>query len=126
MDLAKERDRVALQYSGGFDDLCCEVVPILSSSIRDCGDVLTGICQAHLRLMASAPDSLIGRKNGPQVANEVQLRAQQIDPTDVDSVESFDRYLREGGHQLNPGTTADLIAAALYVLLRTPEKDKQS
>lgn len=126
MDLARDRDRVALQYSDGFDDLCREVVPILNNSIRDCGDVLTGICQAHLRLMASAPDSLIGRKNGPKVANEVQQRAQQIDPTDVDRVESFDRFLREGGHHLNPGTTADLIAAALYVLLRTPQEDDKS
>ena len=126
MQLAKDRDRVALQYADGFDDLFHEVVPIVDNAIRDRGDVLTGLCEAHLRLMASAPDSLISRKNGPEVASEVQQRARGVDPSDVDSVESFDRYLREGGHQLNPGTTADLIAAALYVLLRTPEQNETS
>ena len=30
----------------------------------------------------------------------------------------FDFWLRSDGHRRNPGTTADLIAAALFVLLR--------
>jgi triphosphoribosyl-dephospho-CoA synthase len=30
----------------------------------------------------------------------------------------LDFWLRSDGHRLNPGTTADIIAAALFVLLR--------
>jgi triphosphoribosyl-dephospho-CoA synthase len=33
-------------------------------------------------------------------------------------LEDFDFWLRSDGHRRNPGTTADLIAAALFVLLR--------
>ena len=37
---------------------------------------------------------------------------------DPESVADFDRLLRSNGNRLNPGTTADLIAASLFVLLR--------
>jgi triphosphoribosyl-dephospho-CoA synthase len=30
----------------------------------------------------------------------------------------LDRYLRSDGNKLNPGTTADLVAACLFVALR--------
>ena len=35
-----------------------------------------------------------------------------------DALARFDDYLREGGRRINPGTTADLVCAALYVALR--------
>ncbi|MGI9470122.1 MAG: triphosphoribosyl-dephospho-CoA synthase [Rubripirellula sp.] len=124
MTIAKDRDRIARQYAGGYADLLEHIVPTLRDSITDCGDVLIGICQSHVRLLADAPDSLIARKNGPKLAEEVQQRAGQVDLNDVDSMEAFDRFLRTGGHHLNPGTTADLIAAAIYVLLRTQDKEK--
>ena len=34
------------------------------------------------------------------------------------AVADFDFWLRADGHRRNPGTTADLIAAGLFVLLR--------
>ena len=33
-------------------------------------------------------------------------------------IADFDFWLRSDGHRLNPGTSADIIAAALFVLLR--------
>ncbi len=42
-----------------------------------------------------------------------------MDVHDQEACLEFDRRLRGSDHKLNPGTTADLIAAALYILLRT-------
>lgn len=36
-----------------------------------------------------------------------------------ESLADFDFWLRSDGHRRNPGTTADLLAAALFVLLLT-------
>jgi len=119
MLLAKDRDQIAKQYCSGFRELILEITPILSASISTNGDVLRGICDAQIQLLAKNPDTLIARKNGMQVAREVQNRAKSVDPSDVTQIGLFDQYLRSDGHQLNPGTTADLLAAALYLLLRT-------
>ena len=93
-------------------------MPIVKDSIASSHDLLTGICQAHLRLLAAEPDSLIARKCGVQFANEVRDRAARTSIDDPEQVERFDRWLRSDGNRRNPGTTADLIAASLYVLLR--------
>ena len=119
MFLAKDRDQIARQYSGEFRELILEITPILNNSIHTTRDVLRGICHAQINLLAKAPDTLIARKNGLQVALEVQHRARAVDPLNEADVASLDTYLRSDGHQLNPGTTADLLAAALYLLLRT-------
>lgn len=124
MELARGRDLIAENYCGGFKQLFEDVVPVLWQSISESGDVLAGIVAAHVKLLSVFPDSLIIRKFGDAVAREVQLRA-SFDASDHQKLAAFDRFLREGAadlngqhRNLNPGTTADLIAAGLYILLR--------
>lgn len=120
MRLAADRDRIALNYSDGFTDFFANVLPVVDDAIRQANDVLEGIVVAQLRLLAKQPDSLIERKYGTALATEVQHRA-QFDPFDLQQRCEFDRYLRAGagtGKAINPGTTADFLAASLYVLLR--------
>jgi triphosphoribosyl-dephospho-CoA synthase len=119
MRLAAGDDRIARQYAGGFHDLLGSVVPVVAAEIRRSGGVLAGIAAAHLRLLAGEPDSLIARKRGREVAIAVQKRAADVRPQIDGEVSHFDSYLRDTSHSLNPGTTADLIAASLYLLLRT-------
>lgn len=120
MKLAEDRDRVAKQYSTGFVDLIDHVLPVVWHCIDRSGDLLEGISRAHLQLLRDDVDSLIARKNGIEVARKVQRRAAKVNPDDPDSVQRFDQSLRGSSHELNPGTTADLIAGSLYILLRTP------
>ena len=35
-----------------------------------------------------------------------------------EAIDEFDTWLRADGHRRNPGTTADLVAASLFVALR--------
>lgn len=123
MRLAAHRDRIAFQYADSFADLHQNIVPVLLDAINHCGDVLLGICDTHLRLLAETPDSLIGRKFGTEVAKRVQQIAGEVDFCSHSSRKRFDNWLRPDGNpecrQLNPGTTADLIAAALLVSLNS-------
>ncbi len=122
MRTAAVRDRIARQYASGFDDLFNTVVPLVDAALRERGELLAGIALAHLRLLAAEPDTLIARKCGLAVAAAVQRQARQLDPDDARGVQALDTTLRSGNPRQNPGTTADLIAAALYVLLRVPQR----
>lgn len=118
-DAAKRGDRIALQYQSGFSDLLTEVVPVLLAGIHEAGDVLFGIMQAQVHLLACSHDSLILRKNDSGTAEQVRVAASGVRITDPWQHMQLNRLLRtDSGHHLNPGTTADLIAAGLYVLLR--------
>ena len=69
--------------------------------------------------MSRESDSLIARKNGKDVAEAVRHRVHGVDLGNIQDWVALDRELRKQGNQLNPGTTADLIAAGLFVLLRS-------
>lgn len=124
MDVARKQDLIAENYCDGFSQLFEDVVPVVWQSISESGDLLAGIVAAHVKLLSAFPDSLIVRKFGNAVAGDVQQRA-AFDSSDPQKLAAFDRFLRDGTvdlsgqhRNINPGTTADLIAAALYILLR--------
>ncbi len=125
MNAAAERDRVARQYATAFADVFDVVVPQLEENLQRDWGVSPAIVHTYLQLLARWPDSLIQRKCGPEVAQNVSARAQRIveqftpgSPEYYFQVAELDFYLRSDGHQRNPGTTADLVAAGLFVLLR--------
>ncbi len=125
MDIAAQRDRVARQYTTGFADVFQVVVPEMEKNILRNLGLSPAIVHTYLQLLARWPDSLIVRKCGLEVAQNVSALAQRIveqftpgSPEYYFQVAELDFYLRSDGHQRNPGTTADLIAAGLFVLLR--------
>ncbi len=120
MESAAHRDDIALQYATNFHDLRDNIVPVVDNAINKAGDLLIGIAEAHLQLLSTRPDSLIARKNGIDVARDVMRRAQTALVGNIDTRQQFDAFLRDEKHRLNPGTTADLIAASLFVLLQPP------
>ncbi len=86
--------------------------------------LLDAIVHAYLLVMAKHPDSLIARKCGQETAQRASDQAAEIvaatTPGENDwheRVADFDFWLRADGHRRNPGTTADLIAAGLFVTL---------
>ena len=120
MALAASRDTVACQYATSFQHVF-EVANRLETLPPPLDQA---IVTAHLEQMAHEPDTLIGRKCGPLIAEEARGRAERVLaagwPDSFESREAFaafDRWLREDGHRRNPGTSADLIAAGLYVAL---------
>ena len=123
MSLATERDLVARQYANGFRQVFVDAVAFLVEGTTRFDNLSQAIVLAHVRLMSEYPDSLIARKNGSSVAEHSQFLARKcMDVVTNESkfwgrVSDLDMWLRSDGHQRNPGTTADMIAAGLFVAL---------
>jgi triphosphoribosyl-dephospho-CoA synthase len=124
MALAADRDLVARQYADGFREVFELGVPALTRRVQT-GSIETTIVGAFLELLAAHPDSLIARKCGAAVAGEASERAAAVlragwpePPEGWRRFEELDGWLRADGHRRNPGTTADLVTASLFVALR--------
>ena len=125
MELASERDLVARQYANGFEQVFSEGLTWLHEVCESGFDLDNVIIRLHLRFMAAYPDSLIARKCGRAVAEEAAARAARVLDSDWPQtgtgtpLEELDLWLREDGNRRNPGTSADLVAACLFLGLRT-------
>ncbi len=115
MAMAADRDLIARQYANGYAEVFDLAVPSLQSGLADL-PLEAAIVRAFLTVLARMPDTLIMRKRGPVLANEASRRAAHALATG--EIDPFDRWLRQDGHARNPGATADLIVAALFVALR--------
>jgi triphosphoribosyl-dephospho-CoA synthase len=126
MALAREYDRIAEQYVTNFRlvlrDSAATQLPACAAGHNN---VEKAIVETQLNLLASYMDSHIIRKRDAFVAMDVKdaarhvLRAGGLDtPAGRHAFCTFDGSLRVDNHARNPGTTADLIAAALFVALR--------
>ncbi|MBI1336985.1 MAG: triphosphoribosyl-dephospho-CoA synthetase [Phycisphaera sp.] len=125
MRWAQDRDAVARQYTTSFADVMERLTPALVTRCVKGQSVDTAIVGCHLEQLAHEPDSLIVRKCGMKTALQAQRMAADVLDAGWSSGEAsktrfdeLDRYLRADGHRRNPGTSADLVTAALYVALR--------
>jgi triphosphoribosyl-dephospho-CoA synthase len=113
MALAADRDLVARQYANGFREVFDIGVPALLN-----GPLEPAIVRSHLRLLSNCLESHIERKCGPELAHEASTRAAVALAGDSEAIATFDAWLRADNHRRNPGSTADLVAASLFVALR--------
>lgn len=122
MRAAADRDQIARLWAEGFGPLFAGAVADLSTSVDAGMPLLDAIVECHLRQLAREPDSLIARKHGEAAAAKVSAAAAAILRLPATerpaATAAFDASLRSP-LRLNPGTTADIVAAALYILLRT-------
>jgi triphosphoribosyl-dephospho-CoA synthase len=118
MALAADRDLIARQYTNDFAEVFGAASDALLAGLRRSGSLEEAIIEAHLHVMCDHPDTLIARKAGPEVAAEAARRAGEALHVGGDALAEFDAWLRADGRRRNPGTTADLITAGLFVLLR--------
>jgi triphosphoribosyl-dephospho-CoA synthase len=125
MALAADRDLIARQYVNDFADVFNDGVPALLDGLERTGSIEGAILSAHLHLMAHHPDTLIARKRGRAEAEEAARRAKMVldsrwphNAASWSAFKDFDSWLRAEGNQRNPGATADLLTACLFVVLR--------
>ena len=129
MTLAADYDQVARQYAVAFADVLDFGVPTLAAWWeRAAGNWERAVIGLQLEWLTRWPDTLIIRKCGAAMGAEASRRAREVLDADwptgsgaAEALERFDRWLRDDGHQRNPGTTADLVAAVLYCALRDTE-----
>lgn len=127
---ARGRDSVAREYATRFQITFGTGYPCLEQLWNEGHTLSDAIVQTALTILARVPDTLIARKQGWEKAEEVSAWAREV--LDVGGALSeegqeallhLDRALRGGGHRLNPGTTADLTTASIFIFLveRGPE-----
>ena len=140
MKLAADRDSIAKQYTNGMADVFGLGQRLLTQGRGLFEDLNSAIVFVHVAWMAQQPDSLIARKLGLPVAQQATQMAQKAVDVVLESdafkasqegqsvgldeatsnqfwqlVAELDFWLRSDGHLRNPGTTADLVAATLFV-----------
>lgn len=124
MKPAAKLDLIAEQYCKRFELVLGLGYEALNCALQQGLSLPHAIAHTHLFLLSRFQDSLITRKLGPKWSREVQMRARTVweqggwlTASGHVYVMEFDQWLREDGHKLNPGTTADLIAGIIFVFL---------
>jgi triphosphoribosyl-dephospho-CoA synthase len=99
-------------------------LPALVDALGDGLRPRSAVVELALRILAAVPDTLIARKRGVEAARRVAEGARQVlaaggvrSAASRTALAGFDASLRQEGNALNPGTTADLVTAVLFVAL---------
>jgi triphosphoribosyl-dephospho-CoA synthase len=124
MASAAHRDTIAAEY---VNDLAVTFelgLPALADALRVGLRPRDAIVELAMRLLATIPDTLIARKRGADAAARVSEGAREVlvaggvrSARGRTALAGFDASLRQEGNALNPGTTADLVTAVLFVAL---------
>lgn len=125
MKLARTRDLIAEQYANGFSEVLDFGRTQFLNWYRKFNSWESATIGTHLSLMADFPDSLIARKCGRPMAVESSRLAKSLilsgwpeSSKSLDEFKAFDKWLRADGNRRNPGTTADMVSAILFSLIR--------
>ena len=122
--LCRDRDTICSEWVNEFTVTFEEGHKYLSHRLEEGEPVNFATVETFLYLLSRHPDSLIIRKSGVEKAKEVSGKAAQVmrycgKPSFMEDVRSLDEELWSGDGDLNPGTTADLTAASIFVQLLT-------
>ena len=124
MAAAAPRDAIAAEYAGDYAVTFALGMPVLAGALGDGLGPRDAIVELALRILAAVPDSLIARKRGPAAAARVAAHADRVlaaggvrSAAGRSALAEFDASLRRDGNALNPGTTADLVTAVIFVAL---------
>jgi triphosphoribosyl-dephospho-CoA synthase len=120
-----DKDNICYEWISNFQISFTQGYPYLSKALLN-ASINDSILNTYLYLLSEYPDSLIQRKKGKDMALKISEKASKIlerggafSKKGREMIIVFDRKLHESDGGLNPGTTADLTAAAIYVVLLT-------
>lgn len=122
--ICSERDSICREWISDFEITFEYGYSYLKRSLEESNNINSATVNTFLFLLSRQPDSLIRRKRGIKKATEVSDKAKMILKEGGSSSEKgrellrqLDWELQKAGGALNPGTTADLTAASLFVAL---------
>lgn len=121
MTEAQHEDMIARQYANGYADLF-DCQPTIGQLRRRWNDDRWTATAVYLALLAHNPDTHVARKFGLDTALRISHQAHALaravlhaaDPVELlPELHSMDGRLKSAG--INPGTSADLTVAAMYL-----------
>ncbi len=120
--IASEYDSITYEWVNNYPITFDLGYPYFTQQLEKTKDVNTATVHTFLKILAEIPDTLIARKAGLAKAKQVSAQAKQVlemggltTQSGKDRLWKLDEKLKDPTHQLNPGTTADIIAAVLAV-----------
>ncbi len=124
MGLAADRDTVAREYTSRFAVTFEIGAPALADARRRGLSWTDATVECFIALLAAVPDTHIARKIGRAEAERISGRARQVvlaggtgTAEGQAALAALDGELRDARNTRNPGTTADLTCAALFVVI---------
>lgn len=118
--IASKYDTVCSEWVKNYPITFEVAYPYLKKQIRETEDLNIAIIHTFLKVLSEYPDTFIARKTGIKKAREVSSLANEVlklggleTSSGRKRLREFDHELRESSNLLNPGTTADIVAAAL-------------
>jgi triphosphoribosyl-dephospho-CoA synthase len=122
--IAEKYDRICSEWVSNYPITFELAYPFLAQQIKNAENLNDAVITTFLKVLAEHPDTFIARKVGFQKAKEISSGAQEIlslgglkTAEGSRKLGEFDKLLRQSSNLLNPGTTADLTAAALALLV---------
>jgi triphosphoribosyl-dephospho-CoA synthase len=124
MRLAAGRDGIAREYATSFAATFEVALPAFEQARTDGLDWNDAIVETYLTLLATYPDTHIVRRAGSELADEVSSWAREArrdggtrSALGRATIARMASALGGNRNRANPGTTADITAAALFVAL---------
>ena len=121
-EIASKYDTICSEWVNNYPITFDVAYPCLIEQIRKTVDLNMAIIHTFLKILAEYPDTFVARKTGIERAREVSAMAKEVlklggleTSRGKKRLREFDHELRESSNLLNPGTTADIIAAALVL-----------
>jgi triphosphoribosyl-dephospho-CoA synthase len=118
--IAEKYDSICSEWINNYPITLDLAYPSLTKRLPKEGSPSDAIVQTFLEVLAKVPDTFIARKTGIEKSRDVSFRAKEIlklggNETAVGKkmLNKFDKELRRSSNLLNPGTTADILSAAL-------------
>ena len=122
--LAAGRDAIASEYATDFAITFDIGAPTLTAALDAGLEWPDAAVETSLTILAHQRDTLIERKLGRDASDAVSREAAEVLASGGMRTEAgrkhlaqFDTGLRDRANRRNPGTTADLTAAALFVVI---------
>lgn len=123
-ELSKGYDLISWEYSTGFSTILYEGLPYLFDTFNSTKDINIATVNTFFKILSKHPDTLIIRKSGEEaakiVSNEASLILKKggiISSEGIDMAKRLDNLLQEREGQMNPGTTADILAGVIFSAL---------
>jgi triphosphoribosyl-dephospho-CoA synthase len=116
MCLSQEHDLIAREWATSYERSFRLAERLEERVARQGLGLNEGVVRTFLEALAEMPDSLVQAKFGERKAREVSFQAgQALEDKTLDAARRLDQELL--AEDINPGSTADLIAASLFISL---------
>ena len=132
MKIASEWDKVASEFTSGMETVFELGYPSIVEILESTGDINTAIVHSYLKILHEFPDTFIARKIGLKETEDIKAAVKKglkkvlwisreagkiledgglTTEKGRETIKSLDDRLHEADGELNPGTTADILAA---------------